>query len=307
MKLARYTVDGRTRAGAVVADRAVDLADLGAGPGDDVVDVLAAGPERWAQLGARARDAEGRPLSAVRLLPPIPRPASYLGLGMNYRSHQEEVAQANQQPQRQKVRERYRLLDLAFPNPRFPTVFHKQPSCVVGPGDEVWIPRESAQVDYEGELAIVIGRRTWRATEAEAEAAIGGYLVANDVSVRNWQFETTQMWWGKSYPTHGPLGPCVVTADEFDLPAAVLRTWVNDELRQECKLSDMHRPPASLVSLLSRMIVLQPGDVIATGTPAGIGSLHGRFLAPGDRVRVTIDGIGTLENPVVAEPEGQAR
>jgi 2-keto-4-pentenoate hydratase/2-oxohepta-3-ene-1,7-dioic acid hydratase in catechol pathway len=156
-------------------------------------------------------------------------------------------------------------------------------------------------LDYEGELVVVIGKRTRRIDEAAAMASVAGYTVGNDVSVRDWQQDTPTLWPGKSFDTHGPLGPWVVTADEVDPSDLAIRTWVDDELRQDGSTAEMVTGIAAMIAALSRVCTLEPGDLIATGTPGGVGVFSGKLLTPGQRVRVVIEGIGTIENPVVAE------
>ena len=180
---------------------------------------------------------------------------------------------------------------------------------MVGPGADVHMPRVSNLLDYEGELAIVIGKRCRHVPEDRAHEVIAGYTIANDVSVRDWQVRTPTMTMGKSFDTHGPLGPWIVTADELGDPHSLqIKTWVNDELRQDGSTSEMIYDCFQQVAHLTEAFTLEPGDVIATGTPAGIGAVRQPFpeglLKVGDSVRVEINGIGSLENTVVEEPEG---
>ena len=190
-----------------------------------------------------------------------------------------------------------------------PMFFNKQVSCVVGPGADVHRPKVSEMLDYEGELAIVIGRRCRHVSPADAGAAIAGYTIANDVSVRDWQMRAMTMTIGKSFDTHGPLGPWLVSGEELGDPQSLgIRTFVNDEQRQDGNTAEMVFGCFEQVSHLSEAFTLEPGDVIATGTPAGVGStvqpFPSGFMKPGDTVRVEIDGIGELRNSVVEEPDG---
>jgi 2-keto-4-pentenoate hydratase/2-oxohepta-3-ene-1,7-dioic acid hydratase in catechol pathway len=227
------------------------------------------------------------PLGAVALLAPV-KPRKYLAIGLNYADH---IAESRMEA------------------PEFPIFFNKQVTCVVGPDADVHMPRVSSLLDYEGELAIVIGSRCRHVPEDRAHEVIAGYTITNDLSVRDWQLRTPTMTMGKSFDTHGPLGPWIVSGDELGDPHSLgIRTYVNDELRQDGSTSDMIYDCFQQVAHLSEAFTLEPGDVIATGTPAGIGAVRQPFpeglLKVGDVVRVEIDGIGALENTVVDEPVG---
>jgi 2-keto-4-pentenoate hydratase/2-oxohepta-3-ene-1,7-dioic acid hydratase in catechol pathway len=189
---------------------------------------------------------------------------------------------------------------LAHPRPRQPFFFAKATSSIVGPSDSIMLPLHGQRVEWEGELAVIVGAVLHEATVETARRNIAGYLIANDVSVRDWQTDNpTAPALAKGYPTHGPLGPWLTTADEFDIETAELRTYLNGELRQRGHLSELILSPAEIISRLSGFCVLQPGDVIACGTFAGTGWPTGRFLRPGDQVRIEIDGLGYLSNPVI--------
>jgi 2-keto-4-pentenoate hydratase/2-oxohepta-3-ene-1,7-dioic acid hydratase in catechol pathway len=223
----------------------------------------------------------------VRLGPPIPRPPKFLAIGLNYADH---VAESG--------------LDA----PKLPTVFNKQSTCVAGPHDPIHMPRVSKALDYEGELGFVIGRRCRHVPRDRASEVIAGYLVVNDVSVRDWQLRVPTWTMGKSFDTHGPLGPWLTTADEIDPSGLRLRTWVNGELRQNSNTSDMVFSVAQLVSYVSQYITLEPGDVILTGTPSGVASGHkvegeNWFLQDGDVLESEMEGIGTMRNRIVDEPD----
>ena len=221
----------------------------------------------------------------VRLLAPV-QPRKFLAIGLNYADH---IAESGMQA------------------PEFPIFFNKQVTCVVGPGDDIHMPRVSSLLDYEGELAIVIGERCRHVPVERAPDVIAGYTITNDLSVRDWQLRTPTMTMGKSFDTHGPLGPWVVTADELGDPHdRGIRTFVNGEERQNGNTREMVFNCFEQIAHLSQAFTLEPGDVIATGTPAGVGAVRQPFpeglLKVGDVVRVEIDGVGALENTVTEEP-----
>jgi len=301
VRVARFTGPSGEEIGVVRDDRVVPLAQLGHRE-QSVPAVLAGGQSVWVELERLAAQEQGHALADVTLLAPVPRPPKFLAVGMNSPDHAAEMQTAPRNEDVLQVLAASEHLRKAFPEPRFPVLFNKQTNCVAGPADDIWIPHDSTKLDYEGEVAVVIGRRLRRAGVEEAEAAIGGYTVTNDVSVRDWQWETSQMWLGKSFDTHGPTGPWVVTADEFDPSECVIRTWVNGDMRQEGRLSEQTLSPAEIVAMISEVCTLEAGDLIATGTPGGIGGLSGRYLVSGDVVRVEAAGIGELVNCVVAEP-----
>jgi 5-carboxymethyl-2-hydroxymuconate isomerase len=237
--------------------------------------------EGWAAIAAAAGDR--RPLSEVTLLHPTV-PSKIVAIGLNYRDHAEESE-----------------LDL----PDTPVVFAKWPSSLIGPDAPIVIPREETRPDWEGEVAVVIGTRTYRADEAAARAAVGGISVIHDVSGRRAQLETPlrQFTLGKSFDSFTPMGPCVASAGGVDLEAIGLRTTVNGETMQESNTRHLIFPIVEVIRYVTRGVTLEPGDVIATGTPAGVGDSRRppRYLQPGDVVEITVDGVGTLRNPVAAE------
>ncbi len=273
MRIARFQTDGPSgpiRTGRVEGSEVVDL-----GAADPLTVLAGNGPA----------DGPRHPLADVRLHAPLPRPPKFLAIGLNYGDHCAEAG---------------------MPAPDFPVFFNKQTTCVIGPGAPIHVPRVSSLVDYECELAVVIGRRCRHVPADHALEVVAGYTVANDVTVRDWQLRAPTMTIGKSFDTHGPIGPWIVSADEIPDPQALgLRTWVNGELLQDASTAGMIFDCAQQIATLSTAFTLEPGDVIATGTPAGVGMLRQppRWLAPGDTVAVEVDGIGRLENPVIAEPE----
>jgi 2-keto-4-pentenoate hydratase/2-oxohepta-3-ene-1,7-dioic acid hydratase in catechol pathway len=286
MKLTMFDDRGRTAPGAIIGDEVVDLqAAMSAAPAT-LRALLEGGP--GLQTAARAAIDDGRhrlALRDVRLLAPIPRPGKVLAIGLNYRDH---------------------VAELGMSAPEYPTVFNKQSTCVIGPGAAIHLPRSSVALDYEGELAIVIGKRCRHVPRAHAAAVIAGYAIMNDVTVRDVQLRTPTWTMGKSFDTHGPLGPWLTTADELGDPHALeLRTFVNGELRQHSNTRELLFDCYALVEHLTSAFTLEPGDVISTGTPAGVGmgTKPPRWLRAGDVVRIEIDGLGALENEVVPEPE----
>jgi 2-keto-4-pentenoate hydratase/2-oxohepta-3-ene-1,7-dioic acid hydratase in catechol pathway len=268
---------GATRIGALV-DGAVH--DRGpAGPSGFVPT-----PEAWLELERGDGPAYG--LHQVRLLHPVV-PEKILAIGINYRSHAEESE-----------------LDV----PSVPVVFAIYPSALIGDREEIVIPREETRPDYEGELAVVVGRRTYRADRAQAQAAVGGISAFNDVSGRRAQLETPlrQFTLGKSFDTFAPMGPCIASAGDLDLADIDVRTTVSGEVMQDANTSDLIFGVQELIMYASAGLTLNPGDVIATGTPGGVGDSRTppRYLREGDMVQVYVGGVGTLTNPVRMESAG---
>jgi acylpyruvate hydrolase len=233
--------------------------------------------------GASGLDRCSHRVSEVRLLSPVPRPGKIVCVGLNYRSH---------------------LAEIGEPAPDYPILFLKPATSVVGDGDAVVLPRVSGQVDFEGELAVVIGRRAKSVALDDALGYVAGYTCANDVSAHDIEFRTSQWTSGKMLDTFCPLGPALLTSDEVVDPARLrLRTVVNGSTVQDGRADDMVFSIPFLVSYVSSLSTLEPGDVLLTGTPAGIGCNRKPpvFLRAGDRVSVEAEGIGVLTNPVVAE------
>jgi 2-keto-4-pentenoate hydratase/2-oxohepta-3-ene-1,7-dioic acid hydratase in catechol pathway len=286
MKLCTFLQDGSARLGVVTDDGVADLSLAAPELPRDMTALLAAGPPALQRAASAASNAKSRlPLEAVRLAAPIARPPKFVAIGLNYADH---------------------IAEAGIEAPKLPTVFNKQSTCVTGPNDPVWMPRISHVLDYEGELGFVIGRRCRHVPRDRAHEVIAGYLVVNDVTIRDWQLRIPTWTMGKSFDTHGPIGPWITTADEVGDPHGLrLRTWVNDELRQDSNTKQLIFDCYALVAHLSDGFTLEPGDVIATGTPGGVGIAMKppKLLGVGDRVRVEIEGLGSLDNTVVAEPE----
>jgi 2-keto-4-pentenoate hydratase/2-oxohepta-3-ene-1,7-dioic acid hydratase in catechol pathway len=223
------------------------------------------------------------PINEVELLHPV-EPKKILAVGLNYRSHAEES-------------------DLAVPS--VPVIFSIFPSALVGHNANIIIPKEETRPDYEGEIAVIIGKRTYRATRQDAREAIGGISAFNDVSGRRAQLETPlrQFTLGKSFDTFAPMGPCIASAENMDFANIRVRTTVSGEVMQDACSKDLIFPIEDLIMYLSQGLTLEPGDIIATGTPGGVGDsrIPPRYLKEGDTVEVWVEGVGTLRNSVINE------
>jgi 2-keto-4-pentenoate hydratase/2-oxohepta-3-ene-1,7-dioic acid hydratase in catechol pathway len=289
MKLVTFTHAGTTRIGVVDGDAVIDLAAAAPDLPREMVAFLEVGEDALAKARSVATSTAGRiSLADVKLEAPILRPPEFIALGLNYADH---------------------IAESGMDKPKFPMFFNKQATCVTGPTDPFHLPRVSSALDYEGELGFVIGRRARHVPAARAAEFIVGYTVINDVSVRDWQFKAQTMTLGKSFDTHGPMGPWIVTSDELGDPHSLdLRTWVNGELRQESNTKNLVFNCFEQVETLSTVCTLLPGTVIATGTPGGVGVAMKppKFLVEGDVVRIEISGIGEIENKVIAEPADTA-
>lgn len=288
MKLATFTDSSGTRVGVVQGDGIVDLASAAPDLPREMTALLGAGPDA---LAAAARASDGAttiPLADVRLEAPIGRPPKIMAVGLNYADH---VAEAG------------------LETPKLPLVFNKQATSVIGPSDPFHMPRVSSALDYEGELGVVIGRRCRHVPRDRAVEAIAGYVVLNDVTVRDWQLRTPTWTIGKSFDTHCPMGPWITTADEVDDPHSLgIKTWVNGELRQSSNTKHLIFDAFTLVEHLSTAFTLEPGDVIATGTPGGVGIAMKppKLLVVGDVVKIAIERLGEIENHVIEEPADTA-
>ena len=290
MKIAAYLDRGRPGVGLVSSDLlsvlplALPEAELARGA-LPVVEMLAAG----APLPATGAPVA---LDAVQLRAPIPQPRrNIFCVGKNSHAHAKEFAGSGFDSSAKSGGE----------IPTAPIIFTKVPECVIANGDSIVVPTEvSTAIDYEAELAVVIGRGGRRIRKEDAMSHVWGYTVVNDVTARDWQSRHQQWDMGKSFDTFCPMGPWLVSADELDGTDTRVRCWVNDELRQDATTKDFIFDIPTLIETLSAGITLFPGDIIATGTPVGvgIGFKPPRYMKPGDVVRVEIDGIGTLENPV---------
>ena len=302
MKIITFVAGGQTRWGALHGEMATDLnlarAMFLASRGlemkylaTDTLDFLRQGESAWeaAQetlefFGHRIVDGISFRQETVTCLAPITNPSKVIGIGLNYGEHRREYAGEK---------------------PAYPILFPKFPSSIIGPDEAItWDPTLTQQVDYEGELGIVIGKRAKRVSEVEALEFVFGYCNLDDVSARDLQFDKkgSKQWSrGKSLDTFCPIGPYIVSKDEVgDVQNLAIRTWVNGELRQESNTSNMISNVAQLVSFISQGITLLPGDIIASGTPSGVGHYRNPpvYLKPGDVVEVEVEGLGRLRNPV---------
>ena len=293
MHLASLRVSGEEVLAVVAGDRWLAATDAFPGGPGTMIDLIASGPSAVAALKIGTSTAviieRGHALRDVELLAPVPRPGKVVAIGRNYREHATEEG---------------------VEPPAAPLIFAKWPTAVVGTGAEIrWDPALTGQVDYEAELAVVIGRRARRIDPADALAHVFGYTCLNDVSARDIQFGDGQWVRGKSLDTFCPMGPVLVTADEIGDPQDLaISCTVGDERVQDARTSAMYFGIAEIISYCSRSFTLEPGDVIATGTPGGVGVFRDppRFLADGDRVIVEIERIGRLENVCRHDPAGAA-
>ena len=261
MLIARHLVHDTPQIAAIIGDEIVNLST----PHQDMPEFLASG----VKIDTLLTD-DVRPLAEAKLLPPVGAPPAILAVGLNYRAHAEEGGREV---------------------PSTPVIFTKHHNCVIGPGDGIHIPRAAPdKVDYEGELAIVIGKRCRHVPKDRAHEIIAGYTVMNDVSVRDWQRASPTMLMGKSWDTHGPIGPWMATSDQIDPHNLQLTTRVNDEIRQNSRTDDLIFDCFDIVQHLSTAFTLEAGTVIATGTPAGVGLYWDppKMLKAGDEVSITI-------------------
>ncbi|WP_262699582.1 MULTISPECIES: fumarylacetoacetate hydrolase family protein [Streptomyces] len=294
MRLVTYEINHRTHCGVLVADRVLPVEHLAraaglpatpAGIGTTVKHFLELGPAYWSALARAAEEADpagGHALDAVRLLPPVPDPDKILCIGLNYHDHAEETGMAA---------------------PSAPIVFAKYRNSLAGAGDPIVVPDVTDAVDYEAELAVVIGRRCRGVTAENALDFVAGVTAFNDVSARDLQMATSQWTIGKAIDTFAPCGPALVFLDEIpDIQALKVGARVNGTTVQAGTTASMIFGVAEIIAYLSQVMTLEPGDIIATGTPAGVGYTRTPqiLLKPGDVVEVEIEGVGLLANPLVS-------
>ena len=286
MRLITFTESLQTRIGLLRGEDIIDLSQVAPSLPSDMLKFLEAGDAAMLQA-VKYIDASAHYFATgVTIEAPMKRPPKILAIGLNYRAHAEE---SNMEI------------------PKHPMVFTKQATSANGPYAPIHSPAETQMLDYEGELGVVIGKRCRRVRKEDANRVIAGFCVLNDVSVREWQFLATppQFTMGKSWDTHNPYGPAIVSPDEVDPHNLMLRTFVNGVLRQETSTNDLIFNCYDIIEFLSTAFTLEPGDVIATGTPSGVGiSMQPQgTLQLGDKVKVEIEGLGFIENEVIAEPD----
>jgi len=292
MRLVTFALDGQQRVGAQVErsgeNYLLDLNQAQSALPAEMNAFLTAGVPALIMAGRALQEAKEDAFlreADVPLMAPVPFPGKIICLGHNYIDH---MGKDRTQPA------------------EFPTFFCKTGNTVIGPGAPIVIPPETAKADFEAELAVVIGRRARRIVERDAPSCVAGYTIFNDVSARDYQKRTSQWMIGKSFDTFGPMGPVLVTADEISDPHALdLVLTLNGEIRQKTNTGRMIFTIPFLIATLSTVMTLEPGDVIATGTPARIAAAPGapEFMQPGDIVRITVEKIGELTNPVIAEKD----
>ena len=285
MKLVTFTHNNQSRVGAVIDDAVVD----GKGCPDipaSMIEFLGAGSKGLLAMQELIYKESARiALAEVKLNAPVPRPGKFLGIALNYADH---------------------IAETGRDRPEYPIFFTKQSTCVIGCGDAIHRPKVSDKLDYEGELAFVIGKQCRHVPVDKAHLVIAGFTIANDVSVRDWQMRSPTLMIGKSFDTCGPLGPWIVTPDELADPHNLsIKTWIDDELRQDGNTRQMIFNCYDMIAYLSQAMTLEPGDVITTGTPSGVGvKMQPRgYIKPGQTAKIEIEGIGTLSNIVIEEPD----
>ena len=282
MKLATFSDDAAPRAGLVVEDGIVDIGAHLLGRPMAMIELIDTWDSNAANVDALSRIPADVSLAKARLHAPVPRPGKIMGIGLNYADHAAEAE-----------------LEL----PSYQMWFSKAVTSITGPFDPIILPKVSDKLDYEAELVFIVGKRCRHVSRDEARSAIFGFCVGNDVTVRDWQFRTSQFTLGKSFDTHAPFGPWITTADAIDPHALGIRCLVNGEQRQNSRTSHFIFDCYDQLAYLSQAMTLEPGDAFFTGTPAGVGAAMTppQFLQDGDVVRVAIDGLGEIESVVRAE------
>jgi 2-keto-4-pentenoate hydratase/2-oxohepta-3-ene-1,7-dioic acid hydratase in catechol pathway len=280
MRFVTFHHDNHDHAGVLLGDKVVSLAEAGF---QSVLDIVSAGSAALQLVKDAILTGPDFSLAQVRLLAPIPRPTKIICIGLNYRDH---------------------AIESKMEIPKTPTVFSKYPSCTIGSGDAIVLPKNSEKPDYEAELAVVIAKNGRHIAAEHWREYVFGYMCLNDVSARDFQMATTQWMIGKTFDTFAPMGPSLVTADEIADPHALdISLTINGETLQHSNTKELIFRIPELIAYLSSVFTLEPGDIISTGTPSGVGFSYKppRWLKPGDNVVVKIEGLGELSNPCVAE------
>jgi 2-keto-4-pentenoate hydratase/2-oxohepta-3-ene-1,7-dioic acid hydratase in catechol pathway len=284
MRFVTFESGGKARPGVLMTnDLVVDLSAAGFSSMLQLIEAGAAGRAKAEAFAAALANESKHALRSVKLLAPIPRPRKLICVGLNYRDHAAETGS---------------------PIPDVPTIFNKFATAVIGPGDDIVLPKVSKSPDYEAEFAFVIGTGGRHIAAADWQKHIFGYTLINDVSARDYQRATTQWLMGKTFDTFAPMGPWIVTADEIADPHSLdIQLEIDGEILQNSNTRELIFKIPDLIAFLSSVFTLEPGDIVSTGTPAGVGVARKppRFLRPGEEVTVRIPGIGELVNPVVAE------
>ena len=292
MKFVSFLYQSEIKIGAVIEDEVVDFSSSKLPK--NMIDFIKLGESGLNQASSIIKKTKRRiSLNDVKLIAPVPKPNKILAVGLNYKAHKKEV-EAQDRDKFGKLQDNY------------PIIFNKQNTSVTGPYDNIHRPKASHYLDYEGELGFIIGKKCRHVPYDYASNVIYGYTIVNDVSIRDWQMRgpPITMTLGKSWDTHCPYGPYIVTSDEVGNPHALrLETHVNGDLKQSTSTSDLIFNCFSLVEYLSTVFTLEPGDLISTGTPAGVAMTTKDWLQPGDEVRVSIEKLGNINNIVIDEPD----
>jgi 2-keto-4-pentenoate hydratase/2-oxohepta-3-ene-1,7-dioic acid hydratase in catechol pathway len=283
MRVVTFEAGGQSHAGVLSGEFVLDLAAAGFFTVLDLIKHSPVGQSQVEKLIAEAPEPSRYRLSDVKLLAPLPQPRKLICVGLNYLDHAKETGAEV---------------------PKTPTIFNKFATAVVGPGDNVILPKVSQAPDYEAEMAFVVGRGGRHISPENWADHVFGYTIVNDVTARDYQRATSQWLMGKTFDTFAPIGPWIVTADEIPDPHALdIKLEINGEILQDSNTRELIFKVPDLIAFLSSVFTLEPGDIVSTGTPAGVGFTRKppRFLRPGEEMVVKIDKIGELRNPTVAE------
>ena len=287
MHLISFKNGSRNQIGALNKDDVIPFSQDSSLP-EDMLSFLEAGEEALKAARKLFKTTHKRiAVNDIKILAPISRPPKIIAIGLNYADHLEEIKSSGREMEAPKV----------------PMIFNKQSLSVVGPYDDIHDPKVSEMLDYEGELTFVIGKKCRHVPKEKANEVIAGYTIANDVSVRDWQLRVPTFTIGKSFDTHCPFGPAIVTPDEISDPHNLdLMTEVNGEERQKSNTKNLIFNCFDLVEHLSTAFTLEPGDLVLTGTPSGVGGVEGKFLKEGDIIKISISELGYIKNKVINEP-----